>query len=69
MISIDDIGKRVRILNSGDIAINWDLRKFLYDDANEYPLFLERITKGGRAIVRHGKHTYSLAPKYIKVFN
>jgi len=65
MISETDIGKHVRILNKGDIAINSDLRKFL--DNDEHLLLLERITKGGRAIVRHGKHTFSLAPKYIEL--
>jgi len=66
MITTEDIGKRVRILNQRDIAINGELRKFL--DNDEHTLMLERITKGGRAILKHEKQTYSLAPRDVEVF-
>lgn len=62
------IGARVCILNQGDIAINSELKKFIYDEEGKYYLTLDRITKGGRLILRHGKETFSLAPRYVVLF-
>lgn len=63
-----NIGKRVAIPNQGDIAIHSELRKFIYDEEGKYYITLDRITKGGRLIVRHGKETFSLSPRYVVLF-
>lgn len=64
----NSVGKRVSIPNQGDIAINSELRKFIYDEGDKFYLTLDRVTKGGRLIVRHGKETFSLAPRYVVLF-
>jgi hypothetical protein len=62
------IGKRVKLNGRGDLAIHGELRKFIYDDENKYYLVLERVTKGGKCIVRHGKETYSVGCKNVDPF-
>lgn len=61
------IGQRVVIPHRGDIAIYDDLRKYIYNSEDTI-LTLERVTKGGRVIVRDGKFTASLAPRNIELY-
>lgn len=63
-----NIGKRVKMNGYGDLAINSELRKFIFDDEDMYYLTIDRITKGGKAIIRHGKHLYSIPPNNVDLF-
>jgi hypothetical protein len=56
------IGEACTLNGRGDLAMERELR---FHIRNKTPLTIEKVTKGGRVVVRHKKWTYSVAPKNV----
>lgn len=64
----DNIGKRVKLNGEGDLAMIRERRKYIFDDVNEYELFLDGVTKGGLAILRCGKEVFTVGCKNVDLY-
>ena len=66
-----NIATIVTLNGDGDLAIEGNLRKYIYDRSNEYPLAIEKLTRGGMAYLLdlHNDKYISVPPKNVELPN
>jgi hypothetical protein len=63
-----NIGKRVKINGDGDLGMIHEMKKFIYDDANEHELYLDKISSGGLAVIRYKNQLISVRAKNLDLY-
>ena len=65
----ENIGKYVIITGYRDLAFNGGLRKYIHDADYKLPLILEKLSKGGLAVVKVEKtgQLLSVPPRNIEL--